>query len=232
MLPVIGFTTVTPWTRCLALGLAEHRFRFEAGQAVYLGRAGQPRRKPYSIACAPADAVAARRLEFLIATDPEAPPEPHLAGLVAGSLAEVTGPIGRFVMPDPLPASALFVAGGTGIAPLRAMLRHLLAANPSSRAGVAYAARTAADFAFGDELRSLADAGRITLTMSASREPEGSTWTGLRGRLAASHVRSHLEVGGPPPLCFVCGPPGFVAHATALLGSVGVPPRQIRREEW
>lgn len=232
LLPVVSFEPVTPWSRQLTLDLGTRSFAFDAGQAVYLGRADQSVRKPYSIACAPGDAAADRRLEFLIAADPNAPPEPHLADLSAATPVEVSGPVGRFVLPAPLPGSALFVAGGTGIAPLRAMLRHLLAASPEAHAGVVHAARTAADFAYADELRRLANTGRIRLSVSASREPRDSGWTGQRGRLTADDLRPHLGGVPVPPVCFVCGPPGFVTHVTALLGSLGVPPDRIRREEW
>lgn len=231
-MPVVSFGRVTPWTRLLVLDIGAADFRFDAGQAVFLGRADQAVRKPYSIACAPFDARARGQLEFLIAADPDAAPDPHLADLSPGTLVEVSGPAGRFVLPAPAPAAALFVAGGTGIAPLRSMLNQLMADRPGTRASVAYAARTAADFAFGDELRRLAEAGRLAATMVASREPGGSGWKGPRGRLAAVHLRPLLSRGSEGPTCFVCGPPGFVAHAVSLLGALGVPPVRIRREDW
>jgi ferredoxin-NADP reductase len=231
-LPVVSFEQVTPWTRLLVLDIGAADFRFDAGQAVFLGRAGQPVRKPYSIACAPLEARTRRRLEFLIALDPGAAPDAHLAELTPGATVELSDPAGRFVLPDPPPAAALFVAGGTGIAPLRAMLHQLIATAPDATAAVAYAARTAADFAFGDDLRRLVAAGRLTAVMVASRDPAGSGWDGPRGRLAAGHLRPLLGRGPEGPTCFVCGPPGFVAHAVSLLGALGVPPARIRREDW
>ena len=70
-----------------------------------------------------------------------------------GALVDVEGPLGRFTFPRrPDERRFLFIAGGTGIAPLRAMLRHALSV-PHDGIGLLYSARTAGEFAYEDELR-------------------------------------------------------------------------------
>ena len=75
----------------------------------------------------------------------------------------------------------MFIAGGTGIAPLRAMLQQALRL-PDSRIGLLYSARTAAEFAYEDELRALAAEGRIELRQAVTREAPGG-WAGMRRRI-------------------------------------------------
>ncbi len=98
-------------------------------------------------------------------------PGPHLPSLAVGTSVEIDGPIGTFLYPDRLTEPAvLFVAGGSGIAPLRAMLHEALGAPEAPEVSVLYSARTAEEFAFDDELTGLAGQGRIRYEKTATRE--------------------------------------------------------------
>lgn len=123
---------------------SDHPFDYPAGQAVLIATHGGEGRRPYSIAAAPEDTR--RFLELLVGVDADGVPEPHLT-LDAGALVDVEGPIGTFTFPvDPPERRFVFIAGGTGIAPLRAMLRHAQGL-PHENIGVFYSARTPDDFA-------------------------------------------------------------------------------------
>src|SRR2546425_366609 len=125
-----------------------------------IGRHGQEHRKPYSIAAAPEDARRDDWLEFLGGVDATGQRGPHLA-LEPGPMVDVAGPLGTFTFPaDPLEPRFVFIAGGTGIAPLRAMLRHALAI-PHRDIGLFYSARPPQEIAFEREFRELANAGDI-----------------------------------------------------------------------
>ncbi len=155
-------------------------------------------------------------------------PGEHLA-LDAGLQVDIEGPIGSFTFPAaPEERRFVFIAGGTGIAPLRAMLRHALAI-PHRDIGLFYSARTPEDFAFEREFRGLADAGDIELRQTVTRAAEAD-WTGPRGRLK----RDALEelVHDPATLCFVCGPPALVNEMPKILQELGIPRARIRIEEW
>src|SRR5688572_6205158 len=107
-----------------------------------VGPHGQDDRRPYSIACSPERASETGRLELLITIEAEGDRGTNLAAATAGTMVDVEGPVGAFTFPATLDRDwLLFVAGGTGIAPLRAMLDHALRRHPSERISVLYSAR-------------------------------------------------------------------------------------------
>jgi ferredoxin-NADP reductase len=91
---------------------------------VTVGLPGE-RRTAYSIAAAPDDAVRESCLELLVGTEGHS--QEFQQALRPGNALEVHGPIGTFTLTaGPTARRLAFIAAGTGIAPLRAMLRHAL----------------------------------------------------------------------------------------------------------
>lgn len=203
---------------------------FTAGQAVVLGAQGQPERRAYSIAVSPRDAEESGVLEFLMGLGPDGSPGPHLPTLSRGLRLELDGPFGTFTFPAAPPERhVLFVAGGSGIAPLRAMLHEALRANPAVRLSLLYSARTPEDFAFAAELTALKRAGRVRLLCTATRSA-GPAWQGARGRISRAELEALVDE--PATLCFVCGPRALVHEVPRMLRDLGVGPERIRVEEW
>jgi ferredoxin-NADP reductase len=193
-----------------------------------IGTHGQESRRPYSIAAAPEDARRDGWLELLVGVDVNGQPGAHLV-LEPGITVDVAGPLGTFTFPtDPLEPRFVFIAGGTGIAPLRAMLRHALNL-PHRNIGLFYSARTPDEFAFEQELRRLAASGEIELRQTVTRATD-SDWTGPRGRLKLEALGELVH--DPATLCFVCGPPALVDEMPKLLAELGIPRERIRIEEW
>lgn len=229
-MPVVPFTVrrfqkVTPRSRILTLELAGARFPFAAGQAALIGLNGE-RRKPYSIACAPEDAALGGVLDFLIGLDPSGVAGDHLAGVRRGSVLLVEGPVGAFRFPRRVhEPQILFVAGGTGIAPVRSMIRHALAVGYGGRVTLAYSARSDRDFAVLPELRRLARDGHLDLALTVTRNPS-PRWRGERGRFTAARLGSLLD--SRATLCFVCGPRALVDGVSTMLRSLGVSQTRIR----
>jgi len=219
----------TPRARTVTIDLAGTPFPYLAGQAVLVGSHGVDRRRPYSMAAAPEDAEHEDCLELLVGVDGEGSAGPHLQ-LNPGELVDVEGPIGRFTFPrNPAERRFVFIAGGTGIAPLRAMLRHGLRV-PHYAIGLLFSARTPAEFAYESELRALADAHRIELELRVTREVGQDDWRGPRGRIGRDDLAPLVH--GSATLCFVCGPPALVQEIPQLLEDLGVPRERIRTEEW
>lgn len=229
-LPIRDVVPATPRSRIVRLDLEGQPFSYEPGQALLIADHGFARRKPYSIAAAPKDAARDGALELLIGVDADGSAGPHLT-LTPGQRVEVDGPIGRFTFPaEPAADSFVFIAGGTGIAPLRAMLHHALETT-HRRIGLFYSARTPGDFAYEDEWRRLAANGRIEFRQTVTRdETSSSEWSGERGRIGRDALASLVH--DPATLCFVCGPPALVNDVPRLLDELGVPRGQIRLEEW
>lgn len=217
----------TPRARIVRLDLGGAAFDYAAGQAVLVGTAGGPRR-PYSVATSPEETRHERYIELLVGVDADGTPGPHLT-LERGRVVDVDGPLGTFTFPAaPAERRFVFVAGGTGIAPLRAMLHHALAIAHED-IGLLYSARTPDEFAYEDELRALARDGRIELRQTVTRTVDDA-WGGPRGRIGRAELQSLVH--NPATLCFICGPPALVAEMSALLAELGIGRSRIRVEEW
>ena len=213
----------------MRLDAAHRRLAFSAGQAAMVGLAGRAGRKPYSIASSPEELQQDGALAFLIEVGPDGEARPNLDGVGPGSRIAVQGPVGGFVLPRRLPRDLLFVAGGTGIAPLRAMIASALARPRPPSIALIYSARTPGEFAFIRELRRLSRAGRIRLCTTVTREADRA-WRGRRGRIQPAWISAFVR--HRDPLCFVCGPAPFVVSLMRMLREAGVPGGRIRREKY
>jgi ferredoxin-NADP reductase len=218
----------TAATRSIVLDLpdwAGHR----AGQHVDVRLTapdGYQAERSYSIASAPEDPHVVLTVERI--EDGEV--SPYLVGeLRPGDDLELRGPIGGyFVWEEALGGPLLLLAGGSGIVPLRAMLRHRAATGSTVAARLLYSARTLGDVIFERELAQLQGVDvRFTLT----REwPEG--WSGYRRRIDRELLG---EVAWPPeeqPLVYVCGPTPFVETAASTLVELGHAPERIKTERF
>jgi NAD(P)H-flavin reductase len=228
-LPIRSVLATSPLTRVIRLDLGPRPFVFRPGQAALIGVHGQTDRRPYSIASSPEEARRHRRLEFLLKVDAHGSAGHHLPSLARGTRVDFEGPSGAFTLRDGSAAAYLFVAGGTGIAPLRAMLRHLIAAGSRVPIAVAYSARTPEELAFRTELERLARRRLIALTLTVTG-PGPDEWSGVRGRIGRPQLEALLPSSQAE--CYVCGPPSMVDAMPPLLRQLGVSSDRIRTEEW
>ena len=212
----------TPRTRTLVLdvdGWEGHR----AGQHVDVrltAEDGYQAERSYSIASGPDDPHLALTVERI--DDGEV--SPYLVDEVRlGDTFELRGPIGGYFAWEPADGGPLLlIGGGSGVVPLRAMLR----ARPRDvPARLVYSARTLDSVIYREELEALGDDVVLTLT----REQRD----GIRaGRVDAGLIR---EVGYRPeqePRIFVCGPTSFVEAAASALVELGHAPERIRTERF
>ena len=226
---LIDIAAPTPRSRLLTFDLGRQPFTYAAGQAVRIALHGTSDFRPYSIACAPGHAAATGTLELLIAVDIAGGTD--LSWAAPGARVDVDGPLGTFCFPEqPGDHALLFVAGGTGIAPLRAMIGHVLGLQPARTMSVLYSARRSDEFAFIEELRGYEAAGRLALHQTVTRD-DGTEWQGRRGRISRSEFEVVLHAPAST-LCFVCGPPAMVDEAVTVLSLLGVPAELIRTEQW
>ncbi len=126
------------------------------------------------------------RVEFLVKVDSMGTIGPHLAAVAPGSRIDFEGPSGAFTLGAAPAPAYLFVAGGTGISPLRAMLRHLIATDAGATLSMLYSARVPEELAFRDELERLARRNLIQLHFTVTGQPT-ATWDGI--------ARPHLDRG-------------------------------------
>jgi ferredoxin-NADP reductase len=216
----------TPTTRIVRLELGEQAFSYLPGQVAMLAMAEGGEESPYSIASAPIESEREGYLEFLTRIDSEG----LLGNVRRGTRLKVSGPFGSFVFPEmPAERNFLFVAGGTGIAPLRSMIQQAVLRRQPGRLRLLYSARTPSDFAYLSELRALARGKRLDLALTTTRELS-QPWRGNRGRITAEHLAPLIDT--PDTLCFVCGPAAMVDDVPPMLRAMGIDASRIRIEEW
>lgn len=225
VVPIRSIQVATPSTRIVSLDLNGQTFEFEAGQAAMIGLARQRERVPYSIASAPVETAATRLLNFLIRIEPSGRWGHQFDTLEIEAAVGVQGPFGSFTLPpEPEEDRLLFIAGGTGIAPIRAMIRQALVAGPRRPMRLLYSAKTAEDFAYLPELGEMATRDGLDLRLHVTRESPGA------GRVGLAQLAPLVE--GANTLCFVCGPESMVAAVPRMLLELGIARQRIRVEEW
>jgi benzoate/toluate 1,2-dioxygenase reductase subunit len=227
--PVRQITRATPRIWILNLDFRAMDFAFTAGQAVMLGLSGSPLRKPYSIASAPWEVAKSGIMQVLVQVEDSGGLDPHLELASPGTQLDLEGPFGSFALPLTADRPLLFVAGGTGIAPLRSMLFEYLARPMPEPPALIYSARSVDEFAFRTELAAMEAAGRLTTYFTVTRD-EQSEWPGRRGRISEALLADALP--SPSAVCLVCGPPQLVSDASALLVKLGVGAERILTEKY
>jgi ferredoxin-NADP reductase len=158
---------------------------------------------------------------------------PYLAGeLRRGDRLELRGPVGGyFVWEASLGGPLLLVAGGSGVVPLRAMLRHHRAVGSTVPARLLYSARSLDEVIYRDELGTFSDDGEIDVRLTLTRsQPEG--WSGYRRRIDRELLAEIAWPAADRPLVYVCGPTAFVETAAQALVDSGHDPGRIKTERF
>ena len=192
---------------------------------------GYQAQRSYSISSAPDGRP---QLEITVERVEQGEVSPFLLDeLQQGDRIELRGPIGGYFTWMPGDGGPLLlVGGGSGVAPLMAILRERVRTGDDTPVRLLYSARTVDQLLYRAELDSLAKAGRgFELTYTLTRgAPEG--WTGQQGRINGGMLAAH---GFPPedrPRVFVCGPTPFVEACADALVALGHPSLRIKTERF
>jgi len=201
---------------------------FVAGQfisfEIRIPGALHPMTRPYSIASPPRQS---QRVTLLFNRVPGGPGSGFLYGLRPGDDVQFTGPAGMFQLEDVSRRDVLFVATGTGIAPIRSMLLDLLDRRAGGAATLFWGVRSERDLYYQDELEALARTSTsVTFEMTLSR-PTG-IWRGETGRVTHLVEERISTVRGLS--AYVCGNARMIADVTAILKTKGLCP--IHREKY
>jgi ferredoxin-NADP reductase len=182
--------------------------------------------RSYSIASAPGEPVAIT-VERL--ADGEV--SPYLTEDVqAGDKLELRGPVGGYFVWDPADAGPLLLAaGGSGIVPLRAILRHRDRSGSSVQVRLLYSARGQQDLIYAAELAQPARGVEVTYSLTRQQPPG---WTGLTRRFDAALLGGLAWPADSGPLTYVCGPTAFVETVAAGLVGLGYPPPRVKTERF
>lgn len=141
----------------------------------------------------------------------------------AGTEVAVTGPFGNMAI-RLSHREIVMVAGGSGLAPLLAMLRDLVEKPSPRRVTLFFGARTEADLYALEELEELCQALPDLTFVPVVAEPS-SQWDGAVG-LVTDGIAAHRESYERHD-AYLCGPPGMIDAATVLLVDRGVRPQNV-----
>lgn len=178
-----------------------------------------PGKRSYSIASAPEGSP---RFEIAVTRVAGGRGSTWLHGLEPGTVLSFMGPHGFFTRAPEETSPALFVGTGTGLTPLRSMLRAALAARNESPVWILFGTRHKEDILYADELRAIVrDHPFVRYEVTLSQPPP--SWAGRHGYVQ-THLRALWEElaasAGRPPHTYVCG-------LTRMVGSV----RDLLRKE-
>jgi ferredoxin-NADP reductase len=199
--------------RSIVLRPNRHWRGFRAGQHVRLTVeiAGVRHTRIYS----PSNDPAAATVTLTVKRHPGGRVSGHLHDAVAvGDVVELGQAFGDVVLPEPVPPKLLMIAGGSGITPLMAMLRDLLARDVATDVAFAHYASQESELLFTEELRDLARRHRnLHLHLRTTR---------TSGRFSARHL-DEIAPDAAERCTFVCGPGGLIASAHAIWRERGHP---------
>lgn len=145
-----------------------------------------------------------------------------------GDAVNVKGPFGKFFLRESA-TPIVCIAGGSGMAPIKALLEDLADTGFSREVVYLYGARTQKDLYCLDEMHSIQDKsngkGRFTFLPVLSHEPGESDWSGARGFVTDFIGRTPLETRSSE--AYLCGPPPMIDAAIAQLKLLGVSDKRI-----
>lgn len=206
---VLAIEHLTPET--FLIRIERNDFRFEPGQYVVLRDPETREAREYSIYSGMDEAF----LEFLVREVKGGAFSRFLRHLRIGSILEIVGPKGFFILDETLKRSGklLFISTGTGISPFHSLVKSF----PTLDYELLHGAH------FPDEAYGLQDFERQRVTVCASRTPDGDFF-GRVTYLLKEKLVAHDSV------CMLCGNSAMIEEVTGMLEAKGIAPEQIRSE--
>jgi ferredoxin-NADP reductase len=190
---------------------------------------GYQAQRSYSIASPPEQQTLALTVELV--DDGEVSPY-LIEELRAGDELELRGPIGGyFTWSTTDGGPLLLLAGGSGLVPLMAMVRHRAAQASDVDTRLLVSTRSAEDVLYPAELASMAAGDGLTVVNTYTRNPPAG-WAGFARRIDADMLAALAPAPEQKPRIYVCGPTAFVERAADILVGLGHEPLRIKTERF
>ncbi len=222
----------TPKVKSFTLALPEW-MRHRAGQHYDLRLTapdGYQAQRSYSVASEP---ERAGEIDLTIEKIADGEVSPYMHDVIQpGDRVEVRGPIGGyFVWEASTGGPLLLIAGGSGIVPLMAMLRHRAATGSHVPARLLFSSRTPDDAIYFDELERLSRQDGLQVFHTFTRvQPPG--WQGYARRIDRAMLQEVAAPLGPSPQVYICGPTPLVEAAANTLVEISIPADRIKTERF
>jgi len=219
-------------TRSFFLRLrSDQHLTWKAGQflSLLLPIAGGTLIRPYSIASSPEEG---NLLEICLNLVPDGPGSQYLFARTVGETLRFTGPWGTFVFDQPPQAECVFIADGTGIAPIRPMIRRAAAGESGPPLQLLYSAVQESGLLYRQEWEAYAQVCPwFSFTPLLSSPVSG--WSGLQGSLVEYVERRYVSGDGDRSRHFyICGVGQQVTQLRDLLRHAGYQRRAVQYEKW
>jgi ferredoxin-NADP reductase len=187
--------------------------------------------RSYSIASEP---DRAGEIDITVERIPDGEVSPFLHEVVVvGDRLELRGPIGGyFVWESALGGPLLLVAGGSGVVPLMAMVRHRQRSASDVPTRLLFSSRHLEEVIYRDELDRLAGNGDGFEVIHTLTRSQPSGWTGYSRRIDDRMLAEVLAPLGVKARVYICGPTALVETAANALVRLGVPSDRIRTERF
>ena len=184
------------------------------------------RRSPYCILSDPSESP---QFDLMVRKVDDGPLSLHLAELRPGDEVLFRGPTGRSMIPRFDDRELVLMATGTGVAPLIALARYLLAGGYPHPISLWWGLRLVEDICLTDELEELAERyGRFSYAITLSQP--SAEWTGLRGRLGESVPPLLPTLGGKH--YYLVGNGAMLEEMALALSDLGVIQQYIYKEPY
>jgi ferredoxin-NADP reductase len=230
---VVATHTETPRTRSITLEMPSWPGH-HPGQHVDVrltGPDGYQAERSYSIA---SPSEAGTRVTLTVERLEGGEVSPYLVDeLRVGDKLELRGPIGGyFVWEARMGGPLLLVAGGSGIVPLMAMLRHRAAVGSTVPTRLLYSSRCYEEVIYRDELARLTGDGTGLETVRTLTRSQPPGWSGYRRRIDLEMLRDVAWPNDRHPQAFVCGPTPLVEAVASSLVTLGHEAHRIKTERF
>ncbi len=233
---VVEIRQETPRVKSLILDLPNWTAHL-AGQHVDVrltAEDGYQAQRSYSIASAPED----KNLMLTVEHIEDGEVSPYLTDVLqVGDQLELRGPIGGYfvwntgdVGDDGSPL--LFVAGGSGIAPLMAMIRHRASSEKRIPTKLLFSSRSYDEVIYRDELDRLVATDSSLRVIHTLTRQQPQDWTGYGRRIDRSMLAEVAWPAAEKPLAYTCGPTALVETVANLLLGLGYEPERIKTERF
>ncbi len=228
---------LTPDVKHFELTL-ENEINFKAGQFINLSfeHEGELVRKPYSIASHPLDP---KKIELCIKLVPQGKLTPKLWEKKEGEEVEIMGPLGLFnldkvriieetdQLTSDIKPQIIFIGTGTGIAPLRSMIKDIIAKEEEFEMKLLFGVRYEGHHCYDEEFKNLEILSPNFKYIPVTSKPT-ETWEGRQG-----HVQQNLDMIEPDNTqVYICGLPIMVEETTKKLLEKVFSPKQIHHEKY
>lgn len=219
----------------------EEDISFFAGQFMIIetdkitsGPRALPLKRSYSIASAPMESAKTKTLSFCIKKYEKGQFSSLLDGFKVGESLKIKGPFGHFCVKDIHQEKQLvLLAGGTGIAPMRSIIREVLDQRSEQHPLLLYTVKEPSEYIYREELEHYEEEKKIHLITTMTGD--NVSWA-RTGRIDKVLLEETLDLSTPDSVgkydFFICGPPAFVESMRGHLKSLGADLSQIHFEAW